>query len=51
MDVVEECSVITERMYDVVKIGIERSGGSTVIIDVLGERPWCSICDSTAYYL
>jgi hypothetical protein len=39
MDVVEACLAITERMYDVVKIGIERSGGSSVTIDVLGERP------------
>ena len=39
MAVVEACSAIIERMWDVDKIGTEGSGDSIVTIEVLGERP------------
>ncbi len=41
--VVEVCSVITERIWSVVRVELAREGGLMVIREVEGSKLWCRI--------
>lgn len=44
----EACSVMTERIWSVVRAELAREGGLMVIREVDGSKLWCRICDSAA---